>query len=418
MSAMAVHTHNLNVEAKPKAKAKPEAKPKEAKPNAKPNATNAKPKAKPKVRRKAPLWFKRQLELRVPITQLRCARARTSRIRADSEGINIDDFNRQVAQDMDFTYVEALDYIATLNHVEAQDFPVAAIFKPKLRIELVPPSASKTLETALTRLSEEQHMPSVMTHGRQYTTGGGLCAYFARVCHALHDEDASGLMRTKTSIYFSKGDSERNLKNDRRPRIWGARDVLLDGDAAFGCILVNEGPFPATPDKLLHCELYSALSLLRRRVDNLEDQGHPEETPHELAPPTVIVTVAEEWPTTPEDEDDIDLTVPEYEFVPPRLYIEVGKILDVTEVRRVQEWTVEDRARWANKLGVIMRHVLDPRLGKAEATEEEMLELEKSAESQSESSETSTYVPSEDAKSSASESSASEPSSAWSSPKK
>ncbi|EQL01540.1 hypothetical protein OCS_02754 [Ophiocordyceps sinensis CO18] len=411
---MAVHTHNLNVEAKPKAKAKPEAKPKEAKPNAKPNATNA----KPKVRRKAPLWFKRQLELRVPITQLRCARARTSRIRADSEGINIDDFNRQVAQDMDFTYVEALDYIATLNHVEAQDFPVAAIFKPKLRIELVPPSASKTLETALTRLSEEQHMPSVMTHGRQYTTGGGLCAYFAR------------------------GDSERNLKNDRRPRIWGARDVLLDGDAAFGCILVNEGPFPATPDKLLHCELYSALSLLRRRVDNLEDQGHPEETPHELAPPTVIVTVAEEWPTTPEDEDDIDLTVPEYEFVPPRLYvrtirasfedcpypedsdtdvvlkIEVGKILDVTEVRRVQEWTVEDRARWANKLGVIMRHVLDPRLGKAEATEEEMLELEKSAESQSESSETSTYVPSEDAKSSASESSASEPSSAWSSPKK
>lgn len=200
MSAMAVHTHNLNVEAKPKAKAKPEAKAKEAKPNAKPNA---KSKPKPKARRKAPLWFKRQLELRVPITQLRCARARTSRIRADSEGINIDDFNRQVAQDMDFNYVEALDYIATLNYVEAQDFPMAAIFKPTLRIELVPPSAqtlrSKTLETALTRLSEEQHLPSVMTHGRQYT-GGGLCAYFARVCHALHNEDASGLMRTKTSI--------------------------------------------------------------------------------------------------------------------------------------------------------------------------------------------------------------------------
>ncbi|KAM4062181.1 hypothetical protein HRG_009028 [Hirsutella rhossiliensis] len=326
---MAVHTSNDNLQTKPM----------------------------PEARRKLPRWFKRRLELRVPMIQLRCALAHISRIRADSEGIDIDDFNRQVAKDM------------AHNYVETQGLPVASVFKPTLRIELVPPSAQtpcpKNLEATLAHLAEEQFMPT-----------------------------------------------------------WHAQDLLLHGDAPFGCLLVNHEPLPATPNMLLHCELYSALSLLRRRVDNLEDEGRPEETPHELAPPAVIVTIAQEKLATPAEDNEIDLTAPEHEFIPPRLCvrtirasfedvplprdsdtefvlkIEVGKILDMTDVHRVHEWTVEDRARWVDKVGVLMRHVLDPRLGKAAATEQEMLEQEKTSESLSESSETPTHVASEEAESS------------------
>ncbi|KND91542.1 hypothetical protein TOPH_03865 [Tolypocladium ophioglossoides CBS 100239] len=301
MSAMSLHTSNDSVKPKPM------------------------PKPTPKATRK-----------------LRCALAHTSRIRPDSEGINIDDFNRQVAQDM------------AHNYVEAQGCPAAAIFKPTLRIELVPPTpCPKNLGTTLARLAEEQFMPSAPKRGMEYT-GSGLT--------------------------------------------WRARDLLLRGDAPFGCLLVNDELFPATPNTLLHCELHSALSLLRRGVDNLEDEGRPEETPHELAPPAVIVTIAEEKPATPEKENEIDLTAFKYEFVPPRLCvrtirasfedcphpedsdtefvlkIEVGKILDMTDVHRVYEWTVEDRACWVNKVGVLMRHVLDPRLDG-----EEMPELEKTS---------------------------------------
>ena len=61
--------------------------------------------------------------------------------------------------------------------------------------------------------------------------------------------------------------------------------VLHYNDANFGCILLNDNPFPPTPKTLLHGELICALSFLRGRLDNPDDNGRPEETLHELAPP-------------------------------------------------------------------------------------------------------------------------------------